>query len=304
MKKHEERDRGIYVEILIRDSVERIWELTQVPAFHERWDLRFTRIRYLPRASQNAPQGFSYVTRIGFGLKIRGTGETVGQVSRDGEEKTSSLRFNSEDPKSLIRSGSGYWRYIPEAEGVRFLTWYDYEVRFGWLGRLADSIAFRPLIGWATAWSFDRLRLWIEKSQEPEVSMSLAIIHGLIRISLAMVWLWHGLVPKLIFRNADEVTMLRNSGLSAEWLPIIGGGEIIMGLVILWTWNRPGVLLINAVLMILATVCVAVGSPQFLSAAFNPLTLNLSVLSLSVVGWLASRYLPSAHRCLRKIPRG
>jgi hypothetical protein len=52
---------------------------------------------------------------------------------------------------SLIREGSGYWKYVPVPDGVRFLTWYDYEVRFGRLGRAVDAAAFRPLIGWATA---------------------------------------------------------------------------------------------------------------------------------------------------------
>jgi hypothetical protein len=36
---------------------------------------------------------------------------------------------------------------VPVVGGVRFLTWYDYEVRFGRLGRAVDAVAFRPLIG-------------------------------------------------------------------------------------------------------------------------------------------------------------
>ena len=58
--------------------------LTQTPELHERWDLRFTRIEYLPRPDATQPQQFLYETRIGFGLAIRGAGETVG--SRDDQE--------------------------------------------------------------------------------------------------------------------------------------------------------------------------------------------------------------------------
>jgi hypothetical protein len=43
---------------------------------------------------------------------------------------------------------------------VRFLTGYDYGTRFGLPGQVIDRLALRPLLGWATAWSFDRLRLW------------------------------------------------------------------------------------------------------------------------------------------------
>jgi hypothetical protein len=47
-------------------------------------------------------------------------------------------------------------RLIPTAEGIRFLTRYDYRTRFGPFGMLFDRLIFRPLIGWATAWSFDK----------------------------------------------------------------------------------------------------------------------------------------------------
>jgi hypothetical protein len=98
-----------------------------------------------------------------------------------GGDRTSSLRFRSDDPKSLIRQGGGYWLYLPTDAGVRFLTWYDYEVRFGAVGRLADRCIFRPWMGWATAWSFDRLRLWMEEEQAPEASLVFALIHAVAR---------------------------------------------------------------------------------------------------------------------------
>jgi hypothetical protein len=159
--------KGIYVERLIHADIERIWEFTQNPCLHQRWDLRFSKIAYLPRATPVEPQKFSYETRIGFGLKVCGEGESLGEVAGDNSSRTSKLKFWSDDAKSLIRSGSGYWRYIPTSRGVRFLTYYDYSTRFGFLGRFVD-LAFRPLIGWATARSFDALALWLEQGVEPE----------------------------------------------------------------------------------------------------------------------------------------
>ena len=146
---------GIYVEIEIQDDLDHVWLLTQDPVFHERWDLRFSRIHYLPRSSSAEPQQFLYETRIGFGLSIKGTGESIGQRASAVGDTTSSLKFASADPKSLIDEGSGYWRYVPTQSGLRFLTWYDYKVRFGIAGQFVDRLVFRPLMGWATAWSFD-----------------------------------------------------------------------------------------------------------------------------------------------------
>src|SRR5438270_14099401 len=101
---------SIYVEILIRAPMESLWQHTQDPALHERWDLRFSTIRYLPRAGESEPQRFLYSTRIGFGMRIDGEGESTGSKEDAAGARTSALRFWSDDGKSLIREGSGYWR--------------------------------------------------------------------------------------------------------------------------------------------------------------------------------------------------
>lgn len=158
---------GIYVEILVRAPMESLWAHTQTPELHERWDLRFSRITYLPRKSELEPQRFRYSTRIGFGLSIAGEGESTGERDLENGARSSALKFSSADPRSIIREGSGYWKYIPTPDGIRFLTWYDYRTRFGAVGAHVDRVIFRPLIGWATAWSFERLRLWLEEGIHP-----------------------------------------------------------------------------------------------------------------------------------------
>jgi hypothetical protein len=124
------------------------------------------------------------------GLRVCGEGETIATHDSLQGQRTSSLKFWSDDPKSLIQEGSGYWKYIPHKDGVRFLTWYDYCPRFGRVGRLFDQAVFRPLIGWATAWSFDRLRLWIEKGIDPEVSLQRSLIYSIARLTVAFIWLY------------------------------------------------------------------------------------------------------------------
>ncbi len=173
----------IYVETAIKCSLDEIWERTQNPKMHEKWDLRFTEIDYLPVSDAHL-QRFLYKTRIGFGLEICGEGETVGQKSAI-DSRTSALRFWSDDPRSLIQEGSGYCKYETTKSGVRFLTAYDYRIRFGWFGALMDR-CFRPLMGWATAWSFDRLRLWIEEGLDPRTVLRKAIYHAISRIFLSI----------------------------------------------------------------------------------------------------------------------
>ncbi|MBO4253436.1 hypothetical protein, partial [Streptomyces griseorubiginosus] len=162
---------GLYIEARIRADLDDLWTRTQDPAQHQRWDLRFTEITYLPRG-EGEPQRFRYATRVGPFLTVAGTGVSAGERERPDGTRTSALRFSSPHPLSLLAEGSGYWRYVPDGDGVRFLTGYDYRPRWGRLGTTADRLLFRPLMGWATAWSFDRLRLWLERGITPERALA------------------------------------------------------------------------------------------------------------------------------------
>lgn len=174
----------LYIEARIRAGLERIWERTQDPAQHQRWDLRFTRIRYLERR-EDEPQRFTYAVRI-LGFTVAGTGVSAGERHCPDGTRTSALRFSSAHPLSLIAAGSGYWRYVPVDGGVRFLTGYDYTPRWGRFGLVTDRFAVRPMMGWGTAWSFDRLRLWCERGITPERSLRNGLAEAVAR-SLAVV---------------------------------------------------------------------------------------------------------------------
>jgi uncharacterized membrane protein YphA (DoxX/SURF4 family) len=295
---------SIYVEILIRAPIEAIWAHTQTPDLHERWDLRFSRIEYLPRPTEREPQRFRYLTRIGFGREIAGEGESVGERDLGDGSRSSALKFGSADPRSIIREGSGYWKYIPTEDGVRFLTWYDYRTRFGSAGWLFDRLVFRPLIGWATAWSFDRLRLWLEKGIDPAESARQSLIHGVSRVALAFVFAYHGLVPKLMGPDPDEISMLRDAGIAEPYLALavraFGIAEIMLALCLLVCWRRRWPAWICLALMIAATAGVALTSPRYLRAAFNPLSLNVAVACLAAIDLVVLNVLPSAARCRRR----
>ncbi|HYN88745.1 MAG TPA: DoxX-like family protein, partial [Ardenticatenaceae bacterium] len=245
-------------------------------------------------------------TRIGFGLGIGGEGESVGNREGPDGRRSSALKFWSDDPKSLIERGSGYWQYIPRPDGIRFLTWYDYQTRFGAVGRALDTVLFRPLLGWATAWSFDRLRLWIEAGIDPATSLRQSLVHALARTGIASVWLYQGLVPKLLYRHQDERAMLRDAGVPESVAPVVlrlvGWGEVALGVLFLLAWRSRWLFLANVGLMLAAVLAVARNSRRFLPAAFNPVTLNLAMIVLSLVGFISGARIPTASRCLRRQP--
>lgn len=156
-------ERAIYVETLIAAPVDRVWELTQNTIEHPRWDLRFSTITPIQKLDGGGYR-FVYQRRMP-GHTIEGTGTSIGERTRPDGTRTSALRFATADRVSPLRDGRGYWRYVPTATGTTFATGFDYDP--GW-GRALDRLMMRRLIGWMTAWSFDRLRIWAETGVPPE----------------------------------------------------------------------------------------------------------------------------------------
>ena len=294
------------METHINSGIDRVWEYTQVPAIHQEWDLRFSTIEYLPKESEDAPQHFLYATKIGFGIKVSGKGKSVGTHSKETGESTSALKFWSDEKISLIKTGSGYWKYIPTDKGVTFLTWYDYETRFGLIGRIIDKFFFRPLIGWATAWSFHALKLWIENGTHARISKNLFYVYAVANFIIALTWIYHGVVPKLLHMETGELAMMQGAGLSIlkgferQAVYAVGIGEILFGLCFLFYGRRRILHYLNiAGLIVLGTGAFCI-RPDIYLYPFNPATTSFGVIGLSLVVLKIAKNVPDAGNCLRK----
>jgi hypothetical protein len=68
-------------------------------------------------------------------------------------------------------------------------------------GPSSISLSFAPLLAWATAWSFDRLRLWLERGASPSATLRHFVAHACARSTVALVFAYHGLVPTLLMRR-------------------------------------------------------------------------------------------------------
>lgn len=283
-------------ETVIRCDAETLWRRTQVPEEHARWDLRFSDIAYLPREDPEAPQRFRYATRIGFGLVIAGWGETIGQ----GDRRGSALRFGSADAKSLIREGAGCWVFQDAPGGVRFSTVYDYEPRYGRLGRVFDRCVFRPLMVWATRWSFDRLRLWIEEGLAPEPALRLWLARLAARSALGLVWIHEGLVPKILAVSSVELAFVARSGLGggspARTLAAVGVAEILAGLWLLSGRAERWAVAVTTLAMLAITARVVVDDPATLANPLGGIAKNLGLLACAAVVTLLAPLVPSAAR--------
>lgn len=294
----------IYVEIEVQEDIEKVWKYTQQPKLHEQWDLRFSSITYNDKLPEDDVQTFTYSTKVMPGIQVAGWGKSKGTHEKASGEKTSALHFGTDQLLSPIAEGKGYWKYIPHDKGTTFLTQYDYNVRFGVLGKLVDRL-FRPVMGWGTALSFDVLKRWIEAGESPKTQYRRFFAFYAICFLFAFVWLYQGLVPKVLTQHPLEISMLTQlspltvaQGTSAIiW---IGVAEMLFACLWLVPKLQKFLLKLQIVIFPILTLSAIIAAPAVAIAPFNVVTLNVTLWILSIIGLLLHEQLPTANSCKRK----
>ena len=123
------------------------------------------------------------------------------------------------------------------------------------------------------------------------------LVHRVARIGLAFIFAYHGLVPKLLGPHPDELTVLTVAGISeanaTKLVMVTGVAEILFAFVLLAFWNRRWPLILSIAAMFLALIGVTVNAPHQLSAAFNPVSLNVAVVCLAIIDLVILRRPPS-----------
>jgi hypothetical protein len=110
--------------------------------------------------------------------------------------------------------------------------------------------------------------------------------YNISRFAIAFIWLYHGLVPKLIFQHATELELINKGpllGTADTTLLVAGVGEVLIGICVVVFWNRIWPVyfsLIGFVLLLVASVAV---SPGHAVHAFNPVTLTLSAIFFCLI---------------------
>ncbi|MEE1132038.1 MAG: DoxX-like family protein [Caryophanon sp.] len=293
-------NKPIYVEIDINCSIDEAWTYTQQPQLHEQWDLRFSRITYLDKAHEDEPQRFTYTTNVLPGVSVSGWGESKGTHEKESGVKTSSLHFGTKQRISPIQEGKGYWQYVPRQDGMTFLTQYDYDVRYGAIDKI-----FRPMIGWTTALSFDVLARWLEQGERPRTQYRRFFSYYVLIALFVFIWLYQGLVPKVIGQHPLEIAMLMelspmSSQHAATAIVVVGLLEIIVALLFCVRKLHKPLLIAQVVLFPLLTVSAIVAAPHVATDPFNVVTFNVLLWGLSIVALMLRVELPTASSCKRK----
>lgn len=111
---------------------------------------------------------------------------------------------------------------------------------------------------------------------------SIQIIH----ISLAALWIYQGLIPKIIFQANDElrIWMLQgyNEQTALSLMKYSGVIEIIFGSLFLLSYKTLGLHYLNIIGMLGLSFLILLTHPQYFVQAFNPFVMNVAMAALSV----------------------
>lgn len=120
------------------------------------------------------------------------------------------------------------------------------------------------------------------------------------RIALGLVWLYEGLVPKILFVRADEIDLVQKSGLvwrSPEWtLLVLGLAQIAVGLWLLIGWAERAAVAFATLWMFVLIALVAGGNPGMLTDPYGALVKDFCLVACAITVWVLAPYRVNAAR--------
>ncbi len=112
------------------------------------------------------------------------------------------------------------------------------------------------------------------------------------RCAVAFVWLYEGLVPKILFPSAMQVDMVRHSGwwwgspeVTVQWLGI---AMVVAALILMSGWLEKLAQLVATVSVLVLMVLVIRNHPEALHDPFGGLAKDACLFTCSAVVWLLS----------------
>jgi uncharacterized membrane protein YphA (DoxX/SURF4 family) len=119
------------------------------------------------------------------------------------------------------------------------------------------------------------------------------------RVALGVVWLYEGLVPKLLFVRQDQIDLVQRSGLyfgtPEFFLQLLGVGQVVCGLWLLAGFAERLAVVTATTGMVILIVLVARANPTMLTDPYGALIKDLCLIACAFAVWTFS---PSPGRKL------
>jgi uncharacterized membrane protein YphA (DoxX/SURF4 family) len=117
-------------------------------------------------------------------------------------------------------------------------------------------------------------------------------IKTIARWALGLVWLYEGLVPKILFLRADEIDLVQRSGLvwrNPGWtLLTLGLAQMLVGLWLMVGRAERLAIFISTAWMLVLILLVAGSNPSMLTDPYGALEKDLCLLACAITVWQLS----------------
>jgi uncharacterized membrane protein YphA (DoxX/SURF4 family) len=118
----------------------------------------------------------------------------------------------------------------------------------------------------------------------------LGTIKVISRVALGLVWLYEGLVPKILYVPSEELDLVGRSGLvwrSPEFtLQLLGLAQIGLGLWLLSGWKERRAVALATISMLFLIVLVAAGKPAMLTDPYGALVKDFCLIACAITVWI------------------
>ena len=112
------------------------------------------------------------------------------------------------------------------------------------------------------------------------------------RIALGLIWLYEGLVPKFLFLHADQVELVRRSGIwwhsPQGTLQVLGAAQAVVGCWLLSGIAERAAAAIATGWMCVLIILVARNNPALLIDPYGALVKDLSLIASAYTVWILS----------------
>jgi uncharacterized membrane protein YphA (DoxX/SURF4 family) len=109
------------------------------------------------------------------------------------------------------------------------------------------------------------------------------------RLSLGLVWLYEGLVPKLLFVRQDQVELVRRSGIyfgtPEFFLQLLGAAQIAFAIWLLIGFRERLAVAIGTLGMWILIVLVTMANPSMLTDPYGALIKDLCLTACAYTVW-------------------
>ncbi|NHB56613.1 DoxX-like family protein [Acinetobacter shaoyimingii] len=116
---------------------------------------------------------------------------------------------------------------------------------------------------------------------------TLSSILRTLQLTLAILWIYQGLVPKIIYQVNEEHLFWQYTGIQFLTVPTLitlsGMIEIVFGSLFLLVKKSILLHVINIVGLTILMIIVGIIYPQYFYHAFNPVVMNIAMITLSII---------------------